>query len=487
VPLFLAKWGFLIFAGFYFCFAAPAPVSESVLNLRRDIKNVFSRERLVNLKAGVAIASLETGEILFELNADELLIPASVNKVLTAYVALKKLKPTSTFKTEIYITSPIREGKCSGDLYIKGGGDPSLVSERMWMLVNELIRSGMKEVSGNLVGDSSYFDQERTPAVRPKYLKDQAYNAPIGALSFNFNTTTIYVRAGETVGSDPVVYSDPENSYIDIVNHAKTTSSGTKNTLVVSRTEHVKGDMGDTVLLRGNVPVDAPEMRFYRNIVNPTLYTTHMFRKFLESRGVKVVGKSIEGVVPASARRILEFDSLPMWQVVWGMNKFSNNFVADQVLKKLGAEMWGAPGTREKGILAIQDALEDIGISKKAYQVTDGGGLSRDTQITARQILKVLTAAYRDFGLSSEFLASLGIAGEDGTLKSRFPNSSVLPPLRAKTGSLDGVTSLAGYSSSADKELLAFVILLNDSKMKYGRMTAWVDQVATTLRKFSRK
>lgn len=459
--------------------------TASTEDLKKRIEEILPPKK--DLDVGIIVANAEKSEILYERNADELLIPASVSKVFTAYSSLKRLKPNATFKTHVYRSGSVKDGKLVGDLYIAGGGDPSLVSERMWMLVNDLRRSGIKTVTGNIITDSSYYDEEKNPETRPKYLKDQAYNAPVGALSFNFNTCTIYVRPGDEPGSAPTVITDPANSYIDVVNQAKTGKNGSANTVVVSRTDYVKGDVGDTVLLRGSIPANHGELRFYKNIVNPALYAGHMFKRFLDELGIKVAGNVIEGRVPENAKQILVFESQPLWQIVWGMNKFSNNFVADQIMKKLGAEAWGAPGTLKKGITAIQDTLEDIGISRKGYTIVDGSGLTRNTRVTARQVLTVLNSAYHDISISSEFMASLGVAGEDGTLRNRFPTSRGDFTLRAKTGTLDDVTALAGYTSSEDRETLAFVIILNDPRGKYGRMTKWVDDLAVAISKFSRQ
>lgn len=454
--------------------------------LKNSIENVLSPQKLKDLKIGILVSSAQTGETLYEQNADEQLIPASVNKIFTAYAALKKLRPNFTFKTWVYAKGAIHDETLAGDLYLKGGGDPSLVSERLWMLVNELMRSGIKKVSGNIIVDSSFYDAIRTPKDRPKYLKDQAYNAPVGGLSFNFNTCTIYAKPGEKVGKPPVVYTDPQNTYIDVVNQATTSKSGSNNSLVVNRTEYVQGDLGDTVLLRGGIPLDHKEVRFYKNIVNPGLYAGHMFKTFLTQRGFKISGHVEEGTVPENAKQILEFESQPLWQIIWGMNKFSNNFVADQTMKRLGAEVWGVPGTMEKGIAALENVLEDIGIPKNFYKIVDGSGLTRETHVTARQVARVLQMAHKDFSSSPEFIASLGIGGEDGTMKRRTlaVNESVI---RAKTGSLDGVSSLAGYVNSAENEILVFAILLNDPKLKYGKMSQWADQVAAAVSKFHRK
>ncbi len=470
--------------------AASQPVGispEKASALRRAIEQVFPKGVLSKIDASILAVSIDKGDAIYEFQSDKLVIPASVSKLFTAYAALKKIKPTSTFDTSVWASGAVMDGRLSGDLFLKGGGDPSLVSERMWMMVNELVRSGIKRISGNIVADSSYYDLERTPDTRPSYLTDQAYNAPIGALSFNFNTTTIYVKPAETPGKPPIVYIDPENSYVDIVNQATTGKEGTPNTVQVQRTAFVKGDIGDTVLLRGSIPVKGRELRFYRNIVNPSLYTAHMFKNFWEQRGMRLDGIVKEGSVPTSAREILNFASLPLWQVIWGMNKFSNNFVADQVLKKLGAEAWGPPGTMDKGIKALADTLEDIGIAPKSYTIIDGSGLTRKTRVTSRQTVRVLSAAASDLSISAEFMASLGVGGEDGTLRNRFPTELTQSVVRGKTGSLDGVAALAGYTTSKDNETIAFAIILNDPGLRYGRMSAWVDKVALEFTKFSRQ
>jgi D-alanyl-D-alanine carboxypeptidase/D-alanyl-D-alanine-endopeptidase (penicillin-binding protein 4) len=474
-----------------FAVAAPAAANDtpkSVLDrFRAKIDAALPGRKIRDVDIGIAVQSLGNGDWLYEKEADTKLIPASVSKVFTAYTALKKLKPTAVFTTRVYVTGSLKDGILTGDVYLRGGGDPSLTSERMWMLVNELKRSGITAITGNLVADSTYFDEEKNPSSRPKYLRDQAYNAPVGALSFNFNTTTIFVRPSDVPGQRPVVFTDPENSYIDVVNQATTGDAGSVNTLNVSRTNFVEGDLGDTVLLKGSIPADTKELRFYRNIVNPALYTLHMFKTFWEARGLKFSGNTKEGTVPVGARLILEFESMPLWHIVWGMNKFSNNFVAEQILKKVGAEVHGAPGSIEKGLMTMREVLAEIGIRPGDYTISDGSGLTRETRVTARQVVKVLRAAYRDFGMMPEFVASFGIAGEDGTLRNRMPTEELQGLLRAKTGSIDGVASLAGFVPAESGELLAFAILINDKRMKLGRLTPWVDRIAKAVQGFVRR
>lgn len=480
----------LVFALLGALLCPPAPAADTpkstLERFRKQIEAALPG-KVRDLEIGIAVQSLSTNDWLYEKEADTKLIPASVSKVFTAFTALKKLKPTAVFSTRVYTTGTLRDGLLTGDVYLRGGGDPSLTSERMWMLVNELKRSGIRTIQGNMVADSSYYDEEKNPSSRPKYLRDQAYNAPVGALSFNFNTTTIFVRPAENPGERPVVFTDPENSYIDVVNQATTGGAGSSMTLNVSRTNFVEGDLGDTVLLKGSIPSDAKEQRFYRNIVNPALYTLHMFKTFWEARGLKFTGQTKEGTVPPGAKLVLEFDSMPLWQIIWGMNKFSNNFVADQLLKKVGAEVKGAPGSIEKGLATMKEALADIGIRPSDVSISDGSGLTRETRVTARQVVKVLRSAHKDFGMMPEFTASLGIAGEDGTLRNRMSTDALDGQLRGKTGSIDGVAALAGYVPSSSGELLAFAILFNDKRMKLGRLTPWIDRIAKAVQGFTRR
>ncbi|NDD05190.1 MAG: hypothetical protein EB078_09815 [Proteobacteria bacterium] len=149
--------------------------------------------------------------------------------------------------------------------------------------------------------------------------------------------------------------------------------------------------------------------------------------------------------------------------------------------------LWGPPGTLQKGVAAIQDIVEDLGFPKNSFSIVDGSGLTRSTQVTPKMIYQVLLSAHQDFGMYPEFISSLGIAGEDGTLRNRIPGSDNQAPLRGKTGTLDGVSSLAGYVPSKDGELLAFAILLNDPKLQQGRMSGWVDQIAKHFREISRR
>ena len=438
----------------------------------------FPRHR--GLEAAVSVRALFSGRMVYAFHDAQPLHPASVNKLFTSYAALKVLHPSFQFHTQIFAEGALKGGVLKGNLFVKGFGDPNLVSEQLWRLVNDLRRTGLKRVEGNLIVDSSFFGQSGTPETRPSYLRDQAYNSPIGALSFNFNTTSIFVLPGDTVGALPRVYVDPENPYVDVVNQAKTTAEGV-NHLHVSRLKYVPGDAGDTVLLRGTIPVSSPETVYYRNIVNPALYTGHMLTTFLSDRHITILGNVVEGTVPEHAQLLLDFKSRPLTQLVEDMNKFSNNFMADQLFFRVGAEIYSPPASLSKGQQAMIKVLTEAGLAASEFHIEDGSGLTRHTAVSARAITELLWRAHHDVTLGPEFEASLSLAQEDGTARKRFIGAEVAGKLRVKTGTMDGISALAGLCTNQAKETYLFSIVLNDRRQQWGNMRKWADKIVMAL------
>ena len=167
--------------------------------------------------------------------------------------------------------------------------------------------------------------------------------------------------------------------------------------------------------------------------------------------------------VPSSGTRILAaHDSAPLAVVVHDLNKRSNNLTAEQVVRTLGAEIVGRPGTWEKGLEAIGRFLHALGIAKGSYTMTNGSGLYDSNKFSAEQLTTVLRHAMRDFRISAEFTASLGIAGTDGTIAHRMANTLAERYVRAKTGTLANVSCLSGYAGSPGHPPLIFSILMND-------------------------
>lgn len=456
-------------------------------SLNKRLKYIFKDDRQGKDQLSVEVFSLSRQETLFDLNASASLMPASAIKLLTGLVALKKLGPDFTYKTEALIEKPISNGILQGDLYLKGGGDPSLVTERLFILAGDILRSGLSELKGNIVVDDWAFDQVHHDENRIPTDTDRPYNAPIGALSFNYNSTTVYFRPGDKIGDSVKVFVEPDTKYIFIKNEAKTSKLGTKYNIQAQRVSG--GENGDVIRVTGTMPLFMEEQRRYFNIVSPSIYSGRALRMMLEMRGVKFAPDSqiIHRQAPPSAINVAEIASLPMRDIVGLMNKYSNNFIADALVKTLGMEIKGRPGTMEKGLEILNEEALRLGLNDKGFKVVSGSGLTRINRMSSKQFIGLLNAAYLDFEVLPELLSSLPIAGRDGTLRRRMEGTQAYGRLRGKTGSIDGVAALVGVVQSRGGELLAFSVLMNDEKKDFNQLKKWQDNFGQALAEFNRK
>ncbi len=457
-----------------FCF--PASRSE----VQKQMTQILSAPVLKNTSIGIQVTSLKSEEKVFEYHATDLLKPASNMKLITTLAALKYLGPDYRFKTKLYTDGVIKNNSLQGNLYIKGFGDPLLVSEQLWYLVNDLKRVGFQEIQGDLILDDSFFDAIRT--VRDGHPthdngRDRAYDAPLGALSVNFNTTTVYVYPGSGIGKKARVVIDPDNTYVKVINRSKTLRSNASVTLDVSREI---GKTSDTIMVTGGIPLAYPGKRFYRNITYPHLYAAALFRRFFKEQGITVRGKNQFKEVPPYAKEILVYESRPLRILVGDLNKISNNFVAEQMLKTMSAELKQPPGSTDKGLSILQGFLQDIGV-RAPYQLVNGSGLSPDNKMSAAQLVEVLKYGHKNFGLSPEYMASMGIVGVDGTVSLRLQNTIAQGRIRVKTGSLFGVSALSGYLNTVNNETLAFSIIMNDPQDRVELMQATQDKLLLAL------
>jgi D-alanyl-D-alanine carboxypeptidase/D-alanyl-D-alanine-endopeptidase (penicillin-binding protein 4) len=473
---------FVLFSSFI-ANAARADVYRDALQKR--LQFVFRDEQLAKTQLGVEVYSLTKQESLFSLQPNAPLSPASVVKLLTALVSLKRLGPDFTYKTEAYISGTREGSTLKGDLYLKGSGDPSLVTERLFLLANDIVRTGITQITGNIKIDDWTFDQVKFDEARIPTNTDRPYNAPVGGMSFNYNTTTVYFRPGDRVGDPPRIFIEPDTGYVRVRNEAKTSARGTAYGLVASR---VVTGAGNTIVVRGKIPLGIAEQRSYFNITDPVVYAGSALRWLLGLRGVRVTGTSIEHErVPANAQKIAELESLPMREIVMLMNKFSNNFIADTLVKTLGREIRGIPGTMEKGLQVVREESTRMGLNNAGFHVVSGSGLTRENRMSANHFIRLLNAAYLDFDVLPELLSSLPIAGKDGTLRSRMKGTAAYGRLRGKTGSIDGVAALAGVVQSRGGELLAFSVVMNDRSKTPGAMRPWQNYFGQALADFNRQ
>ncbi len=457
---------------------------NSVFQFRDKLKKILASSCNKTSKIGIKFYSLDQKETLFEINSNRKLIPASNLKIITSVAALKRVGPDYRFYTRLYTDGHIEGTTLRGNLYIKGFGDPSLVTEQMWILVNELKNYPIKKVIGNIIADNSYFLGQGPLPNWGSYKGADAYLAPIGALAFNFNTITVHIAPNKKLGKPPLVIVDPPSPYIQVTNTAVTSKRGYKSDLIVNRLPHKNYD---ELVVAGKIPKRVARKKYYLNVTDPQWYTLNVFKDFLKRAGVEIKGKIKRGSLPKLHKLLLEHESQPLAEILRGLNKFSNNFMAEQILRVLAAEYFGPPGTTKNGVRFLHEYLQSLGISSDQFEIVGGSGLSRKNRLTANQIVRVLEDAYNDLSIFPEFISALGVMGLDGSVEERMIGNKEAQKIRVKTGTLNGVSALSGYFQSKDGEKFAFSILLNDLKCSNGKAMKLEDQIMEEALQFERK
>jgi len=468
VLLWLSALAFLSFA------PVAASASEAPpFNSRLD--QIIKREVPDNVSVSVQVADLETGRVLMEKDPDMALVPASTMKVVTTAAALRTLGPDFTFVTEV-LADNVR-GDSVGNIFLKGGGDPYLVSEELFALTRGLRDKGLEQIRGNIVVDDSYFIPA-PPLDENEKLGPRAYHAPYCALSLNFNDIRIVVHPAQRAGEPARLVADPVSEYAVVKGNVRTVKGDKPAQVTI--TKEPAGDGREIISLDGVIGEESPTWNRYVNVASPALYTGEVFKEFLLREGITVAGRVVTDKTPPSATPYYEYKSRPLGLIVYGLNKFSNNVMAEEICLGLGAKVHAAPGTREKGIAVIRKHLLDSGVPESNFALSEASGLSRSNRLSASALVKVLLAATRDFTYSAEFMASFGVAGVDGTLREKFVDAGAKRRLRAKTGTLRGVNALAGYGISPDKRIFAFAVIANSSQ-KNATFIDYADKIARAI------
>jgi D-alanyl-D-alanine carboxypeptidase/D-alanyl-D-alanine-endopeptidase (penicillin-binding protein 4) len=406
--------------------------------------------------AGYA-ALLDSGEELFALHPDRPMVPASTQKLLTATAALRLLGPARELETVFLATGPLdARGVLRGDLVVRGGGAPDLTAAELWTAVQELRARGLSAVEGDLVADDSAHVPPGRPADWPGARNQNPYNAPGGALGVNWNALRVDVRPGPAVGEPVRVSLFPLERVALLEVRARTGGSRTK--LVVER--RFTGGR-NRIVVKGSLPVGAETRTEYVALEDPTGTFLKALRELLGREGITVKGEDRRGPVPEGAVEIYRHASRPIAELVRSMLKYSNNQMAETLLRDTAALVEGEPGSTEAGLALVGDLLREWAVPTDGLVLADGSGHSRKNRLTPRALVALLRHAARDPLVGPELLAGLPIAGEDGTLHSR-PYPGTRGGLRAKTGSLTGVHALAGHLDLGEGRRAVFALLAED-------------------------
>lgn len=458
--------------------AAPAAPAPAPVGLAAQIDALLQARFLTAAKVSVVAYDLATGARLYEKNPDLGLNPASNVKLVTTAAALALLGPEHRYVTRAIVKKDaLGEHAIAGDLYLKGGGDPSLVTADLYQLASDLRALGVTKISGGLVVDNSAFDRDELPPAFDQKDELAAFRAPSGAMSVNFGTYVVLARPGDAPGAAAIVAVDPPIPTIHLTS-AATTAKGHRNRLKLAIEADEKGEI--KIAVEGEIGEDHAPVEYRYPVARPAEYAGEVFRLVLKQRGVHLGKPGVRlGTVPKDSEAIGQVRSQPLSVIVRSVNKLSNNYVAENILKTLDER---APATFAGGLARVRAYLEGLGVPAEGLRLGNGSGLYDANRLSAAQLVHLLVAAHRDFRYGADLLASLPIAGVDGTLRSRMSEGRATRFVRAKTGSLDGVSTLSGYAGAVGRAPIVFSILFNDlATIDAGRARDLQNQIAELL------
>lgn len=365
--------------------------AEAPEKIIKEIDDLIS-EVPASTKMAILIYNPLTQDTLVSINHTESMIPASNTKLFTTATALELMGGDYPISTKILTEDvDLSDGTIEGNIYIKGFGNPTFSSDDLENLVNQLYQFGLRKVKGNVVGDDTYFDDVYS---RDDWISEERANVklpPISALVIDRNRTVV--------------------------------------------TKKRKGRYRN----------------YFVNVDNPPLFAAKKLMEKLIAYGVEVEGKSISGQTIDNAKLLVE-SSIELRELLKEINKSSDNFYAECLFKALGSAYSGQQGNSFFSTQAILNYIEDNSIYSTGTTIVDGSGISRFDQVTAAALVGLLEKVYFNIKQFDDFFNSLSIAGVDGTLRKRMIGTPAENNFRGKTGTLNGVSSIAGFVTTADDD-----------------------------------
>jgi len=433
--------------------AVPAPVTRAI-----------AAERLPLSAVSFVIIDPDSGAILAGLNADTLRSPASTMKLLTTFASLDVLGPAYLWQTRALLRGGFEDGVLDGDLVLKGGGDPYMTLERWWHFVRMLRDKSLKNIRGDIVIDNTAFDLPPEDPGAFDGRPNRPYNVRPDALMVNFQSIEFRV-APNAIAHQVDIVATPAPVNLAIENRISF-ASGPCSARAARVDFQIPSAEWDRVLFSGSLSPQCAERSITRVLLKAPQYAFGTFVELWRELGGEFNGKlRIEAAAP-DAQPFLTFDSLSLGEIVRLTNKFSSNLMARHLLLTLGEERFGTPATLDKGVRAVTEWARDRGLDLQGAVIDNGSGLSRAAEISALQMGGVLRAAYHS-RYAPEFMASLPLAGADGTLKSRMLDTPA-GSARLKTGHLDDVSGLAGYVTTRSGRTLILVSFINHPRLSEG-------------------
>ncbi len=446
--------------------------SQSYKNLNLELKKESQSKLLTHGVWGVYAQYVKSGKVILDYNSEKSLAPASGLKVFTTITALNLLGENYKYKTKVYYNGEITKGVLNGDVYIVGGGDPTLGSNLvkgslpldslMMSWTNAIKAKGITSINGSIIAEAHYFEGERVPDYWNWMDIGNYYGAGPSSLSINNNLYYLYFKPADKVGDlAKVLRTQPEIPGLKFQNYMKTGAVGSgDNGYIYSAPEQFEAR------LRGSVPAGVKEFSIKGSIPDPPLFAAQYFEKYLNSNGVKVSepAKKIETEVLHKATNLItETLSPPLKDIVYITNKKSDNLYAETLMRTFAKVQTGI-GSTEKGVNVLMNFLDSNGIKTEGIKLHDGCGLSRTDMITPKAMAQLLAFMTKQKVFDSFWnsLAVAGIKNDPGYFKNFGSGTKLQGNARIKSGLISDVRSESGYVYDGKGRLIVFSMIANN-------------------------
>jgi serine-type D-Ala-D-Ala carboxypeptidase/endopeptidase (penicillin-binding protein 4) len=495
--------------------AVPTPLSakqrKDVARFASRVKSALDEQHAQKALWGILVADRDSGETLYELNADRFFTPASNAKIFTTSLALATLGPDFRFRTTLETNGKLAvDGRLSGDLVLVGRGDPDLsnrkfpyagkverdgpVEKILAEMADEAVVRGVKEIDGDIVADDSFYPYDPYPAGWSIGDIFFTFGSPIGAIAFNDNTIAVTVLPGAQVGDPASVLVEPASAFDTFARNITTVAVGANSEIGV-----VRQPGPEFLLLQGMIPLSHAAIKLDLAMPDPAETAGASLKQLFESRGVHITGTVrvrhapppeiypdapvVLGPLPAAIDRnavvLAEHLSLPLIESIGLTNKVSQNLHAELFLRAVAREKKGF-GVTDAGLWAEQDFLKSVGIADGDVVLSDGSGLARDDLVTPRATVQILRFDdHQPWG--PDYISTFPVAGVDGTLETRMQGTAAAGKVMAKTGGLDHVRALSGFATTAGGEHLIFSMFGNNNPQHGRDSTVAIDSIVVAM------
>jgi D-alanyl-D-alanine carboxypeptidase/D-alanyl-D-alanine-endopeptidase (penicillin-binding protein 4) len=461
---------------------AAMPLLARADRLPASVANALHAAGIPLSAVGVVVQEADATRPRLAVNADQSMNPASTMKLVTTFAALELLGPAYTWKTTAWSIAPIDNSVLAGDLYLYGSADPKLTFEQFWLLLRQLRARGIREIAGDLVLDRSLISATDHDPSAFDEKPMRPYNVGPDALLLNFKSVRLTL-APDASGKSVRVMAEPEPANLDITNLLKLGNNGCPE----GWREGLRADLSQhathwRLILTGTYSTSCGEKIWNIGVLSHLAYVRGVFEQLWTELGGTLKGDVRDGAVPAEARILATVESAALSETVRDINKFSNNVMARQLFLTMGAESIAERGKRpartEDADAVVRSWLDGRNLHFPELVLDNGSGLSRRERISAGNLARLLVAIWKS-PVMPELVASLPLAAVDGTMKKRLNGNGIAGQAHIKTGTLEGVKTIAGYVLDKNGRQQIVVFLVNHPNAQAAQaaqdaLLAWV-------------